>query len=305
MPAGQEQIGTKSRHRIAAGRNEGENAVISRLPGAIVRAALMVLLIATPTAMLAGHGPDHALAVIIIAIFAALFTLVEYTAASPSLVEFRGAPPFNRLRFGALLATVFVLSLIAQPASEASNLTRAIQLLAERVGSSVDFQFSPVHNLTLMMPQGTPQATLDSLRTHAGVSYIISLLSIAVFVILLRLKRWPNRRGTFNVWVNLPTFDPTTGGDVVARLNRDSTVNLILGFLLPFLIPAVIKLAGVFVGPMQLNDPQTMIWMVTAWAFLPASLLMRGVALSRVAQLIYTERKRAYKQAVDDGLLSA
>ena len=27
--------------------------------------------------------------------------------------------------------------------------------------------------------------------------------------------------GSFNVWINLPTFDPTTGGDVVERLERD------------------------------------------------------------------------------------
>ena len=39
-----------------------------------------------------------------------------------------------------------------------------------------------------------------------------------------------------------------------------------------------------------LDNPQTMIWIVAAWAFLPASLLMRGLALGRIAELI--ERKR-------------
>lgn len=263
----------------------------------------MVLLVATPTAMLAGHGPDHALAVVIVAIFAAVFTLSEYAAESPSLVEFRAAPPFNRLRFFALLLTVFTLSVVALPPQEVSTVTRAIQVLGERIGTSMDIPYSPVRNILLMMPEGTDAQTVSDLRTFAGLSYLISLSSLAIFVILLRMRRWPKRRGTFNVWVNMPTFDPTSGGDVVQRLNRDSTFNLILGFLLPFLIPAVIKFAGLIIGPIELTDPQTMIWMVTAWAFLPASLLMRGVALSRVAQLIHKERKRAYRRAVDAGLL--
>ena len=120
---------------------------------------------------------------------------------------------------------------------------------------------------------------------------------------MLRMKRWPKRNGTFNVWINLPTFDPTVGGDVVVRLNRDSQINLILGFLLPFVIPAVIKLISIFVSPVSLNDPQTLIWVITAWAFLPASLLMRGVALSRVAQMIHRQRKEAYAKAVAEGML--
>jgi hypothetical protein len=47
------------------------------------------------------------------------------------------------------------------------------------------------------------------------------------------------------------------------------------------------KSIALLAGPIILDDPQTLIWAVSAWAFLPASLLMRGVALSRVAQMIY------------------
>jgi hypothetical protein len=89
----------------------------------------------------------------------------------------------------------------------------------------------------------------------------------------------------------MPTFDPTAGGDVVQRLSRDSQINLILGFLLPFLIPAAVKLASDVFDPISLSDPHTLIWTVTAWAFLPASLVMRGLALARVAQMIDAQRK--------------
>jgi hypothetical protein len=89
----------------------------------------------------------------------------------------------------------------------------------------------------------------------------------------------------------------------VKRLNRDSQINLILGFLLPFVFPALGKAVSLLFTPIVVNDPQTLIWMVAAWAFLPASLLMRGIALSRVAQMIHVQRKREYARAAAEGLL--
>ena len=266
---------------------------------------LVVLLIVMPSVMLPINFVDSSLTVMLIAFFAAVFTLVEYLAASPSVVEFRSAPPFNRVRFIALFVTVFLLSLLMTSTSNGDTFTRLFQVIGERVGASIDFPYSPVRLFLLMMPADTSIDTLTKMRSAAGLSYLISLVSIAVFVIMLRMRRWPKRYGSFNVWVNLPRFDPTAGGDVVARLNRDSSVNLILGFLLPFIIPAIIKIVFLFGGSFNLDDPQTLIWAVAAWAFLPASLLMRGVALSRVAQLIYIQRKKAYAQAVADGALPA
>lgn len=302
---GWDRTGIKPRHRIAADRNEGVYAVFSKLPGALLRAISVVLLIATPSALLGISSADTAMIVTLIAICAACFTLVEYTASSPSIVEFRSAPPFNRLRFVSLYLTVVTICVVLSRVDESSILTRFFQVVGERIGASVDFPYSPVRLLVLMMPRNTNPALLESLRVSGGLAYLISLSSIAIFVVMLRMKRWPKRNGAFNVWVNLPRFDPTVGGDVVARLNRDSQVNIILGFLLPFLIPAVIKLTVLLGGTVDLHNPQTMVWMVTAWAFLPTSLLMRGVALSRVAQLIYKQRKRAYAQAVADGMLPA
>lgn len=299
------QNGTKTRQSTAAGRNEGEKAVLSRLPSALLRAILVVLLIVTPSVVLPMNSAESSLTVTLIALFAALFTFVEYMASSPSVVEFRSAPPFNRVRFVALFVTVFLLSLLYVDPNNAGTFTRFFHLVGERVGQSIDFPYSPVRLFLLMMPSDTSIETLSGMRTAAGLSYLISLISLAVFVVMLRMRRWPKRNGTFNVWVNLPRFDPTAGGDVVARLNRDSTVNLILGFLLPFVIPAIMKIVFLFGGNFSLDDPQTLIWAVTAWAFLPASLLMRGVALSRVAQLIYVQRKKAYAQALADGALPA
>ncbi|MBU0860530.1 MAG: hypothetical protein KKI16_00970, partial [Alphaproteobacteria bacterium] len=72
--------------------------------------------------------------VALVAIFAAIFTFVEYSVASPSFIEFRSAPPFNRLRFIALFTTVLVLSLIMRGFEAPSTLTRLMQLMGERIG---------------------------------------------------------------------------------------------------------------------------------------------------------------------------
>lgn len=305
QPAAQAQdhTGTRARHSIASDRIEGNLAVTSRLPGALARAILVALMIIMPSALLPTIGSDGAQIVALIAIFAAIFTAVEYSASSPSLVEFRGAPPFNRLRFGALFATVATLSIVFRDPAQASTITQFFQLVGDRIGGSIDVPFSPVRLMLVAMPADMTIAELEQVRTAAGLSYLISLLSLATFILLLRLRGWPRHTGAFNVWVNLPTFDPTAGGDVVARLNRDSQINLILGFLLPFMVPAVIKMTSAYIPPLSLSDPQTLIWVVAAWAFLPASLLMRGVALNRVAQMIYVQRKRAYAKAAADGLL--
>lgn len=84
---------------------------------------------------------------------------------------------------------------------------------------------------------------------------------------------------------------------MVHRLQRDGQINTVLGILLPFAIPALIKLSSALIQPLPFTEPQTMIWLISAWAFLPASMIMRGIALMRIAGLIAQKRRRAYADA--------
>ncbi|MDP3377810.1 MAG: hypothetical protein Q8S53_05550, partial [Brevundimonas sp.] len=127
----------------------------------------------------------------------------------------------------------------------------------------------------------------------------------AIFVIALKSGNWPSRGRAFNVWINLPTFDPTTGGDVVVRLQRDARVNIALGFLLPFLTPAVVMISSSGFEPLAMTSSQTLIWTMTAWAFLPASLFMRGIAMGRVADMIQQRRNANRATGARDGLAAA
>ena len=266
--------------------------MISRLAGALVRAFLVVLLIATPSIALPGVTSDTMQIVALVSIFAAVLVIFEYGSTYPGLIEFRDAPPFNRIRFGALLVTVVALTVISRHQAEASDLGRLLEAVGMVVADMIDFPYSPVRLVVLMLPPDTSLEIAMQVRIAAALAYLISLISLGVFFYAIRIRHWPVHSGAFNVWVNLPTFDPTAGGDVVARLARDARYNIALGFLMPFFVPAVTKAASSLFGGVHLENPHTMIWIVAAWAFLPASLFMRGLAMGRIAQLIETKRRR-------------
>ena len=291
------QVGTTARQRIATDQVEGKRAVFSQLTSAFMRAVLVGLMVATPSLILPSIAADTAQIVVVLAILAFCMTFIEYYGRYPSFIEFRFAPPFNRLRFIGLFVTVVLLSMVILGETDPTGWTVMITRVGAALGNVIDFPFSPVRLVVLMMPEGADSASISTVRTAAGISYTVSLVMMIVFLILVRGFGWPVRNGAFNVWVNLPLFDPTGGGDVLQRLRRDSGLNIVLGCLLPFLIPAAIKAASDFVDPGFMSNPQTLVWTTTAWAFLPASMLMRGIAMGRIAQMIEDKRRRAYAQA--------
>jgi hypothetical protein len=283
---------TTGRQRTDPGMAEGTRAVISRFAKAALRGFLIMVLIALPSVLLPGVSADTRQMVTLIALFAGALTFVEYNATYPGLIEFRDAPPFNRIRYVMLLCMVVTLSVICSDQAEESSLTRLLQAISLVVGESMDFPYSPTRLLVLMVYEGATPAESGLVRATAGMAYLISLVGMAFFVVILKLVGWPNKHQAFNVWVNLPTFDPTAGGDVVDQLDRDARVNITLGYLLPFLVPTVVKLASGGFEPVMLASAQTMIWTIVAWAFLPASLLMRGIAMGRIADMIRQKRRQ-------------
>ncbi len=291
------QVGTTARQRIATDQFEGKWAVVSQLTSALLRAVMVGMMVATPSLILPHTAADTAQVVVVLAILAACMTFIEYYGRYPSFIEFRFAPPFNRMRFIGLFVTVVLLSMICRGQTDPTGWTIIITKAGAVLGGLIDFPFSPVRLVVLMMPDGADPELISTVRIAAGISYSVSVAMMIVFLVLVRGFGWPVRNGAFNVWVNLPLFDPTGGGDVLQRLRRDSGLNIVLGCLLPFLIPAAIKAASDFVDPAFMSSPQTLVWTTTAWAFLPASMLMRGIAMGRVAQMIEDKRRRAYAQA--------
>jgi hypothetical protein len=251
-----------------------------------------MVLVAAPSVLIPGTPADTRQMASLIALIAGILTFAEYAATYPSIIEFRDAPPYNRTRFAMLAAIAVMVSLALRETDAPTTLGSLLEALAFTCGLALDFPYSPVRLMVLTIGDGMPAANAEALRSAAGAAYMTAILSLLAFVVTLRIKGWPVNLGAFNVWVNLPTFDPTAGGDVVARLERDARANLLLGFLLPFVIPAMMKLGGVGLGAIDVTSAQTLTWAVTAWAFLPASLFMRGIAMGRIASMIRDKRRK-------------
>jgi hypothetical protein len=195
-----------------------------------------------------------------------------------------------------MLTIVVVLSSIVADREASTTVSRFFHALGLLVGASFDFPYSPVRLASYMLDDTATAAQIVQIKVAAGTAYLISLFSLALFVIVLKLVGWPSTKTAFNVWVNLPTFEPTAGGDVVDRLVRDSHANLAVGFLLPFVIPAVVAVLTSGIPAETLTSPQTLIWTMALWAYMPAALIMRAVAMARIADMIRI--KRAAKLAV-------
>ena len=255
------------------------------------------MMIVTPSVVLPSVSSDASQIVALVALFAGALTLFEYSATYPGIVEFRDAPPFNRIRFLSMFATVLCLSLLSLPDGRNVPTIELIRAISVLMGNVLDFPYSPVRLMVLMLPDSVSADHLARVQAAAGLAYFSSLMSVIALAVVIRMKRWPLQDGSFNVWVNLPTFDPTAGGDIVYRLMRDAHFNIALGFVLPFIFPAVITGSTLFFDPVTLENPQTLIWTITAWALLPANLFMRGIAVQRIAYLISQQRRRAAPDA--------
>ncbi len=261
----------------------------SRFTGAIIRAALVVAVLAMPASILIDVSADTKQMVTLAAILLGIITFAEYNAVYPSLVEFRDAAPYNRLRFTMLASTLAALS-VAHPAT---ILPEAVQLpllaFATQVGSAMDFPFSP-SRLVMQLASEADNETQVCLRNAAGLAYIISLLWLAIFAMAVRIGGWPSSKRPLNIWINLPMFDPMVGRDVVLRLARDGRFNILVGFALPFVLPVLMKLVLGRLEYFESIQLHSLIWVTALWAFVPAAMILRGIALLRIAELIVQTR---------------
>ncbi|MGR3485296.1 MAG: hypothetical protein ACU0BF_08130 [Paracoccaceae bacterium] len=252
--------------------------------GALMRALLLAWLVAAPALMLTGAvGPVAAL----MATVAALFALCEYGGSTPSLIEFRDAPPFNRIRFLALAALLIGGAAILQDGPR-PTLALLLDWAMTQVGHATD---GPGMPLSMALARLDPTATgaRADLLALGGLGQVVALCALAGFALALRGDRWPGRRRVFNLFVNLPMFEPTMGGDLVSRLRRDAAFNLSLGVALPYLLPALVGGAAPAMG-IDLTAATSQAWVMAAWSFLPTCLVMRAMALRRVAAMVAAQR---------------
>ena len=264
----------------------------SNVPGAIARALLVIVLAVFPAIVIPSTAPDTAQSTILLALFAGGIVFAEYASEYPGLIEFRFAAPFNRSRFALIALLAVLLALLQRNGVEPGTMSGLAVTLASACGAMLDFTGSPVRLLVASLPESVPAAHLMLVRDGAALAMVLSVTTVLGFVTAIRLNAWPMGTGPFNVWINLPTFDPTAGNDVVLRLQRHARINVVLGLILPFLLPGAVIASALLIKPLTLLSPMGFVWGVLLWAYLPAGLVMRGVAMARVARMIRSSRRR-------------
>lgn len=273
-----------------AGMND-RNATIG-VSGAVWRGALVGLTVLLPALLVPATAPEVSQVLLVLALFAGAVVFMEYASAYPALVEFRFAAPFNRTRFALLFLAVLMLSLLLRAQDHVGPLPGLVAGAAAVCGQMMDFALSPVRLLTGALPRGVPPEVAVLVRDGAALTLVLAMTTIAGFAAAIRMNVWPMGQGPFNVWINLPTFDPTAGNDVVLRLQRHARVNVALGILMPFLLPGVVMISALMAQPVTFASPVSFVWGIALWAFVPAALVMRGVAMARVARMIRANRRR-------------
>ncbi|TDW36351.1 hypothetical protein LY39_02900 [Roseinatronobacter bogoriensis subsp. barguzinensis] len=273
-------------------QRRGSRISVLQVTMLVLRGFLVALVFLTPALLLPEISQDIAQGVTFLAILAAVVVVTEYSAAYPGLIEFRDAKPYNRTRFVLFFVIVVSVTLLQREIMLVTDSMTLFASFAVALGNLLDFSFSPVALLVASLPPGLSIEHLMIVQVSAALSYTLSLVGLFIFLAGLAFGYWPRRTEIFNVWVNLPNFDPTKGVDIVQRLERDAQINVALGIIMPFSLPALLHLSSFLVQPVTLETQLALVWGVSLWAFIPVSLVMRGVAMYRVAQLIRAQRRR-------------
>ncbi len=264
--------------------------MFARLIGALIRAGLVIVVIASPSLLL----PDVSLASqeisLILGGVIAAFTLFEYASTHPGLIDFRFAPPYNRIRFLAFAVQIFSLVFLCRALEGEDSFSSSLIALSDQMIEWLSFPLSPVNVAADMIAAGEDPTLALLLSRAAALSFFVTFCSLAFFAVFLWLFRWPVGRRDFNLWVNLPTFEPGYGRDVERRLNRDGLINLLSGVVFLYILPVLLSRTSGWFDPSVLNNYQPLVWGVTLWAFISGSLVIRGAAILKVALLVRRSR---------------
>ncbi|MCO4824120.1 MAG: hypothetical protein KC451_04640 [Amylibacter sp.] len=222
---------------------------------------------------------------ILSAAIAAAFVVFEYGFTTPSLIEFRFAAPYNRIRFALLALLLTGIAFAFRGPVEQTATTIAVSSFAVTSASIWEFTGSPLMFFNGMTKELDAEGRL-LLSNAAALSLSLTVLALIVFSAVIWMFHWPLKARNFNLWVNMPNFDSNVGVKTQQILRQSALVNMIIGLSLPFLIP---QAALTFIGPLEpisSTNSLLLLWMIAIWCFVPAASILRSIALYKVATLI-------------------
>jgi hypothetical protein len=273
---------------------------MGRVAGGAVRGIFVAGLTMLPLILLQTPAEHVVQATLVLALAAGAFTAMEYGARVPAMIELRGAPGYNRARVG-VLALALPLGALACGAAGASG---PLPALAEAVGlrlhATLGAAPSPLAVIDLALPPDAAPGRARMVGAVAALAFASAALCVAAYALVLARGAWPRpavdarlpEAQAFGLWRDLPAYAAPAGCDLVWRLRRDGRVNILLGLVLPYLLPPLAAVLGRLHGVSVLGSDLVLTWAMALWAVLPACLILRGLALLRLAAAIAARRRR-------------
>ena len=263
----------------------GVGQALTRLVTGLSRAFLVLVFIALPAFLLPETTRTGQEISLIIGGLLALFTMFEYASSHPGLIDFRFAPPYNRFRFLTFSIMVVALVFLCRADAGADAFSDDFLAFTDRLVAIFSVPLSPVVLAdTLFAADGT--AITPLVKRALALSFAVALASVGFFTLYIWVFRWPTERDSFNLWVNLPTFDPSVGQDIAWRLRRSGLMNIIVAMALPYAVLSIASRSGGLFDPAALDNYQPLVWGCIFWAFAPVVLINRGSAMLKIAWLI-------------------
>ncbi|SFI87942.1 hypothetical protein [Albimonas pacifica] len=247
-----------------------------------LRAVLAAAIAAVPALLLtsAPGGGDSRTAGLVLAAAAGLYVLVEYGARTPALIDFRFAPPINRLRFAlaalTLLATTACVSFADGPGPLAATFAG--------FGAAMDFPFSPVRMAADIFTRASAPAPDPAVEYAAATAFCVALACTLAFGAAIWFGAWPRAGERMNLLVNLPTFDVERDDRGAPRLRLLGAQVLVTAAGTLFAMLVVGGFAVALLAPGVEISPLALVWSATLWAAAPGAMALRGVALLKLAR---------------------
>ncbi len=241
-------------------------------------------MIAFPSSVLASPEIGGFGAFVIFALLAATIVFFEYAAVSPSLIEFRYAPPYNRFRvlvFGFI--TMFIVSTLNLN-NQVGPIFDVVAGISNLASGVLNNAFSPIPSLLSVLQIESPVDKAE-FTTLAEGSLFVAFVTAILFCFVIWLQRWPLSNQGFNLWPNMPSFHARAGSKTETRMIQIAILSIAMAIALPYLFPIVLQVLKDWLGFQYSYTRHSAFWIIAFWALIPAMALMRALVLLKVAYL--------------------
>ena len=260
--------------------------MLARFNFALLRGCIIAAFVLFFSALIEqGGSAEGDLFYLVFGLAAGLLVFIEYSFETPSVTEFRFAPPYNRLRLIIAFVVAFFLSLGAF-----ENVLPGFQHSAILPNSSFDALPSPIYFIKegLALDAGVPNEWLfEAIASAAFFGAILTLIAAAV----LWISIWPLRPQGFNLWENMPNFHTRSGFKASDQLMADAIFNFAFFLVLPYSIAFIGYLMREYLSFDFASSPILTFWFLFLFITVPLFALFKALALVKICILAEKLRK--------------